>query len=120
MPYLTETLARLSVSLLAATITLVPFATLADTFDLANTSLEDLLNIEVTSVTKSAQKLLEAPSAIYVITAEDIRRSGYTVERRGGHTLGTFRTTAAGALRLRRGVDAVVDGRDHRLYARDI
>ena len=78
MPYLTETLARLSVSLLAATITLVPFATLADTFDLANTSLEDLLNIEVTSVTKSAQKLLEAPSAIYVITAEDIRRSGYT------------------------------------------
>jgi glycosyltransferase involved in cell wall biosynthesis len=38
-----------------------------------------------------------------------IERSGYTVERRGGHTLGAFRTTAAGAVRLRRGVDAVVE-----------
>jgi iron complex outermembrane receptor protein len=66
------------VALLAATISLTPLAARADTFDLANTTLEDLLNIEVTSVTKSAQKLLEAPSAIYVITAEDIRRSGYT------------------------------------------
>jgi glycosyltransferase involved in cell wall biosynthesis len=38
-----------------------------------------------------------------------IQRSGYTVERRGGHTLGAFRTTAAGALQLRRDADAVVE-----------
>jgi iron complex outermembrane receptor protein len=50
----------------------------ADEFDLASTSLEDLLNIEVTSVTKTAQRAVEAPSAVFVITSEDIRRSGYT------------------------------------------
>lgn len=49
-----------------------------DDFDLASTSLEDLLNIEVTSVTKTATRVVEAPSAVFVITSEDIRRSGYT------------------------------------------
>ncbi len=39
-------------------------------------SLEDLMNIKVTSVSKHAEKLSAAPSAIQVITAEDIRRSG--------------------------------------------
>src|SRR6267154_1854284 len=41
-------------------------------------SLEELMNIEVTSVSKSPEKLLETASAIQVITAEDIRRSGVT------------------------------------------
>ena len=50
----------------------------ASDFDLASTSLEDLLNIEITSVTKTAQRAVESPSAVYVITSEDIRRSGYT------------------------------------------
>lgn len=39
-------------------------------------SVEDLLNIEVTSVSKTEQKLSQTASAIYVITQEDIRRSG--------------------------------------------
>lgn len=39
-------------------------------------SLEELLNVEVTSVSKSSQKRTEAAAAIYVLTAEDIRRSG--------------------------------------------
>jgi iron complex outermembrane recepter protein len=46
--------------------------------DLAEMSLEDLLNIEVTSVARREQKLSQSASAIYVITQEDIRRSGVT------------------------------------------
>ncbi|MCM8884957.1 MAG: TonB-dependent receptor [Candidatus Thiodiazotropha sp.] len=41
-------------------------------------TLEDLLNIEVTSVSKKKQRLNEAAAAVYVITQEDIRRSGVT------------------------------------------
>jgi len=41
-------------------------------------SLEELMNIEVTSVSKRPEKLTEVASAIQVITAEDIRRSGAT------------------------------------------
>jgi iron complex outermembrane receptor protein len=39
-------------------------------------SMEDLMDIEVTSVSKRPEKLLQAPAAIQVITGEDIRRSG--------------------------------------------
>ena len=39
-------------------------------------SLEQLFDLEVTLVSKHPEKLSEAPSAIQVITAEDIRRSG--------------------------------------------
>src|SRR5213593_2595049 len=39
-------------------------------------SMEQLMNIEVTSVSKRPEKLSEAASAIQVITQEDIRRSG--------------------------------------------
>src|ERR1700723_3234692 len=44
--------------------------------DLADRSLEDLMNIEVTSVSKKEQKLSRTASAVFVITQEDIRRSG--------------------------------------------
>ena len=44
--------------------------------DLTTKSLEDLMNVEVTSVSKSEQKLSRTASAIFVITAEDIARSG--------------------------------------------
>jgi iron complex outermembrane recepter protein len=39
-------------------------------------SLEQLANVEVTSVSRRPEPLSQAPAAIYVITAEDIRRSG--------------------------------------------
>ena len=39
-------------------------------------NLEDILNIEVFSASKRLQKIPEAPSAIYVFTAEDIQRTG--------------------------------------------
>jgi iron complex outermembrane recepter protein len=41
-------------------------------------NVEDLMNIEVTSVARHAEKLLGAASAIQVITQDDIRRSGAT------------------------------------------
>ena len=48
------------------------------TSELKQLSVEDLMNIEVTSVERHAEKLLSAPSAIQVITQDDIRRSGAT------------------------------------------
>jgi iron complex outermembrane receptor protein len=46
--------------------------------DLSAVSLEDLMNIEVTSVSKKAEKISQAAAAIFVITQEDISRSGAT------------------------------------------
>lgn len=46
--------------------------------DLLNLSLEQLSNIEVTSVSKKSEKASEAAAAIFVITQDDIRRSGMT------------------------------------------
>ena len=60
---------------------IMPFAVVADevsTSDLKNLSVEDLMNIEVTSVARHPEKLRNAASAIQVITQEDIRRSGAT------------------------------------------
>ena len=46
--------------------------------DLLSLSIEDLMKVEVTTVSKRAQPLSEAPAAVTVITSEDIRRSGMT------------------------------------------
>jgi outer membrane cobalamin receptor len=46
--------------------------------DLAQVPIEDLMNIQVTSVSKKEQKLSQAAAAIFVITQEDIHRSGAT------------------------------------------
>jgi iron complex outermembrane receptor protein len=46
--------------------------------DLTNTSIEDLMNIEVSSVSKKGQPISRTAAAVYVITQEDIRRSGMT------------------------------------------
>lgn len=43
-----------------------------------NLSVEDLLNVEVTSVAKKAQSLNDAAAAIFVISNEDIKRTGVT------------------------------------------
>jgi len=44
----------------------------------ADFSLEELINIKITSVSKKETRLDTAPAAIYVISQEDIRRSGLT------------------------------------------
>ena len=46
--------------------------------DLKQLNVEDLMNLQVTSVSRHPEKLIEAASAIQVITQEDIRRSGAT------------------------------------------
>ena len=71
-----------SAALGALLITVLSSAARADdaqslaTGDLSDLSLEQLSNIEVTSVSKRPESIAEAPSSIYVITASDIRRSG--------------------------------------------
>lgn len=45
---------------------------------LKNLSLDELMNVEVMSVSRRPERLSEAPSAIQVITQEDIRQSGAT------------------------------------------
>jgi iron complex outermembrane receptor protein len=45
---------------------------------LGDLSLEELSRIEITSVSKSAEPLSGAPASIFVITNDDIRRSGAT------------------------------------------
>ncbi len=73
--------------------------------DLTEMSLDELANLEVTSVSKKEQKLSEAAAAIFVITQEDIRRSGLT--------------TIPELLRMAPGVDvARIDGADWAISAR--
>lgn len=48
------------------------------TVDLTQMRLEDLMDIKVTSVTKREQSLSRTAAAVFVITQEDIRRSGAT------------------------------------------
>lgn len=50
-------------------------ATGGDVYDL---SLEQLKDLEVTSVSKKREKAKNAPAAVYVITSEDIKRMGAT------------------------------------------
>lgn len=41
-------------------------------------SLEELANVEITSVSRHAERLSDAPASVYVITADAIRRAGAT------------------------------------------
>ncbi|OGT57169.1 MAG: hypothetical protein A3E01_13990 [Gammaproteobacteria bacterium RIFCSPHIGHO2_12_FULL_63_22] len=45
---------------------------------LAKSSLEELMQVKVTTVVGSPQTRIGTPAAVYVISAEDIRRSGHT------------------------------------------
>src|SRR5947207_2933689 len=65
--------------------------------DLSRLDVDDLMNVEVTSVARRAQKLADTPAAVFVITREDIERSGAT--------------TIAEVLRMAPGLDvASIDG----------
>lgn len=44
--------------------------------DLSSLSLEELSDVRVTSVSMRSERLADAPAAVFVITGEDIRRSG--------------------------------------------
>jgi iron complex outermembrane receptor protein len=45
---------------------------------LTNLSLEELGNVEVTTVSKEPEQIWRTPAGVYVVTQEDIRRSGAT------------------------------------------
>ncbi|HEX4424006.1 MAG TPA: TonB-dependent receptor, partial [Terriglobales bacterium] len=46
--------------------------------DLTQLSIEDLANVQVTSVSKKTESLSGAPAAIFVLTGDEIRRHGHT------------------------------------------
>ncbi|MEM7306290.1 MAG: TonB-dependent receptor [Planctomycetota bacterium] len=50
----------------------------ADAPDLTALSLEELLQVEVISVSRKPQTVPSSPAGVYVITQEDIRRSGHS------------------------------------------
>lgn len=57
---------------------LIPASPQTTSTDLTSLSLEDLMNTKVTSVSKTEKNLSRTASAIFVITAADIARSGAT------------------------------------------
>jgi iron complex outermembrane receptor protein len=59
--------------LIAATL---PAHASISTDDLTRLSLEELGDIRITSVSKKAERVADAAASVYVITADDIRRSG--------------------------------------------
>jgi iron complex outermembrane receptor protein len=66
--------------LVAVALTGVPSPALAQARpqDLTLMSLEDLMNIEITSASRKEQRAVNVAAAVFVITHEDIRRSGMT------------------------------------------
>ena len=80
MILISRRMGALRLEIMWLTCTLAVCASVADAQksarDLAEASLEDLMNIQITSVSKKEQKLVTAPAAVYVVTQEDIRRSG--------------------------------------------
>ena len=70
-------LTRGPLSLAVAVLMVIPAWSQEMPKDLGNKSIEELMQIEVTSPSKKAESLLEAPAAIFVITGEDILRGGY-------------------------------------------
>jgi iron complex outermembrane receptor protein len=71
-------LTRCPLSLLAAVLLTTVAWPQSKPEDLAGLSIEDLMNVEVTSVSKREQKMSQVAAAIFVISPEDIRRSGAT------------------------------------------
>ncbi len=57
---------------------LVHKASANDVDFLLDSSLQDLLDIEVMTVSRRSQNLVTAPAAIYVLTGEDLKRRGVT------------------------------------------
>nr|WP_320011334.1 TonB-dependent receptor [uncultured Desulfobulbus sp.] len=56
----------------------LPIAQAATANEYLDLDISQLMNITITSVAKRDQRLADAPAAVFVITQEDIRRSGVT------------------------------------------
>src|SRR5437879_12512472 len=82
--------------------------------DLADLSIEELSNIQITSVSRHAERLADAPASIYVITGEDIRRSGATrlaEELRLAPNLEVARVSASSYAISARGFNNTIDNK---------
>ncbi|MES2885374.1 MAG: TonB-dependent receptor [Pseudomonadota bacterium] len=62
--------------LMAAAEAAAPLEVASLPLDLSSLSLADLMNIEITSVSKRAEPLSQAAAAVYALTGDEIRRSG--------------------------------------------
>jgi iron complex outermembrane receptor protein len=69
---------RLVVAMTVSMLFSVSLPALADSKELGDLSLEELANIRITSVSKKSEPLSDAPASIFVVTGEEIRRSGAT------------------------------------------
>jgi len=67
---------RTTVAFAAVLVTVAGRVFANDPNDLASLSLEELSEVPVTSVSLRSERLADAPAAVFVINAEDIRRSG--------------------------------------------
>ncbi len=67
-------------AILPVAILAIPAWSLADeqVKDLRQASIEELMNIEITSASRKEQRSADVAAAVFVITQEDIRRSGLT------------------------------------------
>ena len=65
-------------AMITALLALASSAGAQSTRDLADLSIEELSQVEIMSVSKRPEPLREAPGAVYVITGDDIRRTGVT------------------------------------------
>jgi len=75
----TSQLKKASYLVAACALAITPFASHADDVDdLSNLSLDDLLNITVSSASGIEEKLSDAPATMVVVTAKDIKRRGYS------------------------------------------
>ena len=68
---------RVIVGACAAMVFMGAYAADSRVANIADLSLEELGNIEITSVSGYAERLVDAAASIFVITSDDIRRSGY-------------------------------------------
>ncbi len=73
--FFTASYNRIGLALFASLLVIPGAWAQEDFFDL---SLEQLLSVEVTSASRKAQSLSDVAAAIFVISAEDLRRSGVT------------------------------------------
>ena len=68
----------ISLSLAISAIVATHISTASAGAELLTLSLEDLMDMDVTSVSKKSQSIANAPAAIYVVTGKDIERAGVT------------------------------------------
>ncbi len=74
----TAALCKLCRAILLAVFIFVKPVSAEPTSDILDFDLKDLMQMELTIATKKPQRLIDTPAAVYVLTGDDIRRTGVT------------------------------------------